>query len=164
MSGGADLTRWNRAGLAKIRYVDGNAITFLEELRSATAGRFPAWEGVQVAAEETERPDETVERLVAQYGAAAGDPGWEILRTLARATHILTEHLDTYANESYLGTASEWDSVRKLVEMLDYSPAPPASASTSLVLEVKAQQAGTVALHALLSQRAPAGADAGGDP
>ena len=30
-----DLTRWNRAGLKRFRYVDGNAITYLEALRLA---------------------------------------------------------------------------------------------------------------------------------
>ena len=28
-----DLTRWNRAGLTRLRYVDGNAAVWLEELR-----------------------------------------------------------------------------------------------------------------------------------
>src|SRR5690606_39760429 len=29
----ADLTRWNRAGLSRFRYLDGNAAVWLEELR-----------------------------------------------------------------------------------------------------------------------------------
>jgi len=40
MSTGNDLTRWNRAGLRRFRYVDGNAVTFLEFLRAELAKRF----------------------------------------------------------------------------------------------------------------------------
>jgi hypothetical protein len=141
---GPDLTRWNRAGLSRFRYVDGNAVTFLEDLRLALEDRFAEWGdlGVQVPADE--RPLVTLARILEQYEAAPGDMGWEIARTLARGSHVLSEHLDAYANESYLGTATQWDNVRKLVEMLDYSPAPPASASTSLVLTAKPEAAGTV--------------------
>src|SRR5690606_29809967 len=33
-----DLTRWNRAGLSRFAYVDGDAATWLDELRIATMG------------------------------------------------------------------------------------------------------------------------------
>ncbi|MXP65366.1 hypothetical protein E0493_18620 [Roseomonas sp. M0104] len=36
----ADLTRWNRAGLRRFRYVDGDAAVWLEELRIAMLGLF----------------------------------------------------------------------------------------------------------------------------
>ena len=35
-----DLTRWNRSGLKRFRYVDGNAITYLEALRLAMRRAF----------------------------------------------------------------------------------------------------------------------------
>jgi len=138
-----DLTRWNRAGLSRFRYMDGNVVTYLERLRCAFADpdRFPHWENVaQVSAGET-----ASERLLEQYYGDRRDWAWEIGRVLARSSHVLTEYIDAYANEGFLGTATQWDNVRRLVEMLDYHPAPPASASTVLVLEAKKGVADTVA-------------------
>jgi hypothetical protein len=145
-----DLTRWNRAGLSRFRYVDGNAATYLEILREDLAGRFPEWELVQVP-EETDA--ERADRIVEQYERAATerppelgggkDWGWEIARAFSRALHVVTEHLDSYANEGFLDTATQWESVRRLVGTLGYRPTPPASASCPLVLTAKA--AGTLA-------------------
>ncbi len=139
-----DLTRWNRAGLTRFRYIDGNAATYLEYLRGLLAERFPAWGEVQavIPADETEAA--TKQRLEDQYAQTPGDLLAALLRTFARATHILTETADAYANEAYLGTATQWDNVRKLVEMLDYHPSPPASAFTTLLLNAKEGQSGVV--------------------
>ncbi|NOJ91457.1 hypothetical protein HMI51_00645 [Corallococcus coralloides] len=145
MSKSSDITRWNRAGLRRIRYVDANAATLLEELRARLDERFNRpeasvrWPGMQAPASESE--SERQARLVAQYEApraSVPDWGWEIARALARATHVLTEHVDAYANEGYLGTATQWESLRRLVEMIDYHPSPPASAFTPLVVHAKA--------------------------
>lgn len=143
MSRRTDLTRWNRAGLTRFRYVDGNAVTYLEELRRALAERFAGrWPAVEAEAAGSETHGERLARLRHQYDRERGDWGWEIARALARACHVLTEHLDAYANEGYLATATQWDNVRRLVATLDYRPAPPASAVTRLVLEAEGQ--GTV--------------------
>ena len=40
MSERKDLTRWNRAGLTRFQYVNGNAATFLEAVRRELADRF----------------------------------------------------------------------------------------------------------------------------
>ncbi|GLI36895.1 hypothetical protein KI811_14750 [Geobacter hydrogenophilus] len=136
MSTGTDLTRWNRAGLRRFRYVDGNAVTFLELLRAELAERFPNWQEV-TNLPVTETESERQERMLEQYHASRRDWAWEIARVLARSSSVLTEHLDAYANEGFLGTATQWDTVRRLVEMIDYHPAPPASASTRLVIEAK---------------------------
>jgi len=141
MSTGTDLTRWNRAGLRRFRYVDGNAVTFLELLRAELAERFPNWQEV-TNLPVTETESERQERMLEQYHSLRRDWGWEIARVLARSSHVLTEHLDAYANEGFLGTATQWDTVRRLVEMIDYHPAPPASASTRLVIDAK--EAGTL--------------------
>lgn len=148
-----DLTRWNRSGLKRFRYVDGNAITYLETLRLAMRRAFSdaagtnQWQeldtAIPVPAEETAA--ERQARWLAQYRDERRDYGWEILRTHARAAHVLTEHLNAYANESYLSTATQWENVRRLVEMIDYHPAPPASASTPVALLAKADKSGSVA-------------------
>lgn len=138
-----DLTRWNRAGLHRFRYIDGNGATYLELLRCAFADRFPAPDWKDVSAGGT-IPETDPHRLVRQYNEQRGEWAWEIARVLARSCHVLAEYIDAYANEGYLDTASQWDNLRRLVEMLDYHPAPPASASTSLVLEAKKNAAGLV--------------------
>jgi len=148
-----DLTRWNRSGLKRFRYVDGNAITYLEALRQALRHAFSdadgnnQWQELDTAipVPSAETAAERQARWLAQYRAERRDYGWEILRTYARAMHVLTEHLNAYANEGYLATATQWENVRRLVEMIDYHPAPPASAATPVALLAKDGQAGTVA-------------------
>jgi hypothetical protein len=136
MTGRSEITRWNRAGLRQFRYVDANAATYLEELRVRLAERFPVWQAIQHTSTEVE-----------QYRAprsAVPDWGWEIARVLARACHVLGDHVDAFANESYLATATQWESLRRLVALVDYHPAPPASAFTNLVLVAKPGASGTV--------------------
>ena len=148
MSQARDLTRWNRAGLDRFRYIDGNAVTFLEILREALSDHFPQWKDIGIAPPAGDTPAESLARaeaLLAQYHDPVGDVLWETMRSLARSSHILAEHMDIYANEGYLQTASQWDNVRRLVQMLDYRPAPPASASTIVSLEIKEGASGTVA-------------------
>lgn len=143
----SDLTRWNRAGLSRFEYVNGNAATYLELLRQALDLHFPdRWDALRSGLPEDldEEPDgDRLDRMLVQYHRERGDWGWEIARALARVCHVLTGHLDVYANEGYLDTATQWDNVRRLVEMLDYSPAPPASATARLVLHTKGEE-GTV--------------------
>ena len=114
----SDLTRWNRAGLARFQYVDGNAATYLESLRAALASRFTDWEGVFVTIPSDESAGDRNDRVLAQYYSGRLDMAWEICRTFARACHVLTGHLDAFANEGYLGTATQWENVRRLVRML----------------------------------------------
>ena len=145
-----DLTRWNRSGLDHFRYIDGNAVTYLEALRLALSAEFTTADGQQqwtdletlLPVKSTEQPTERQQRWLQQYYAGRRDYGWEILRSYARACHVLTEHVDIYANESYLNTATQWDNVRRLVEMIDYHPAPPASAATPLAVLVKDGKSG----------------------
>ena len=159
MTHNQDLKRWNRSGLPRFRYIDGNAVKFLEILREAFARNLTQWKAVKLDEDDTslsgnESPlerDEILQkiedRLLNQYHYERQDWGWEISRTLARASHVLTEHIDAFANEGYLRTATQWESVRRLVEMLDYHPAPPASATTHLVLFAKDGMRDIVSKH-----------------
>ncbi len=146
-----DLTRWNRAGLTKFQYVDGNATTYLETLRLQLLkefdnGKQQQWKELQdrfvVTPNETRL--QTNKRLRAQYYDERRDYAWEILRSFSRSSHVLGEYINAYANEAYLPTAAEWDNVRKLVALLDYSPAPPASAETTIALLFKEAKNGAV--------------------
>jgi hypothetical protein len=172
-----DLTRWNRAGLRRFDYVDGDAAIWLEELRLALFGLYLRGEPVKDRLPETWRDlfmrptqdwpsparlDQTrarvdwarvaparppqpesrgqrKARLLAQYMAAPdGDHAWEIARAFARAAHVVLGHADAFANEGYLRTATQWDSLRRLAAMVNYQPGPPASASTVVALSLLA--------------------------
>jgi hypothetical protein len=152
MSARKDLTRWNRAGLSRFDYVDGNAVVYLEFLRRQLAEKFPGIEwlepGEAIPADEIPVAGETLleeqqrqhliaRRLLESYHQDRRDWGWEMSRTFARACHILTGYAEAYANEGTLGTATQWENLRRLVELLDYHPAPPASATSQLVIMAK---------------------------
>lgn len=143
----SDLTRWNRAGLSRFDYIDGNAAVFLERLRVGLVSKFPQWQPVDgVNPSEDESEEAKKARLEALYGTDPDDMLWQLTRQFARSCHVLAAHIDAYANESYLGTASQWENLRRLVSLLDYAPLPPASAQTSLALLVKPEKRGSVAV------------------
>ena len=166
-----DLTRWNRAGLDRFQYVDGDAATWLEELRLAMMGltahgaefeeRLPETWRYRFS-DEAEWPDpadrtafmeklvwkalargypdraETARkrnaRLIEQYADAPGEYGWEVMRAAARAAHVLLGHQNAYANEGYIRTATQWENLRRLAEMVNHQPAPPSSAVATVGL------------------------------
>ena len=136
-----DLTRWNRAGLKRFRYVDGNAATYLEALRRELAARptLSGWDKELLGIE-----GDALNNYLS-LNDKRGSIALEIVRSFARATHVLTEHLDAYANEGFLGTATQWENVRRLIYGLSYHPRPPSSAVTQLVLHAKPDKAGLVA-------------------
>ncbi len=78
------------------------------------------------------------------YNTPDTEWGARILRSFARSSHVLTEHINDFANEMTVPTAGQWESLRKLANMVNYLPAPPASAATYLSLTVKAGKKGTV--------------------
>lgn len=129
-----DLTRWNRGGLERFRYIDGNAVTYLETMRKNLAEAFPEWKKMSEAGEFQESDSIRLKRMIDQYKAGRQDWGWEIARTLSRSIHILTEHMNAFSNEGYLGTATQWEYMRRIVSMLDYKPTPPSSASTKIAI------------------------------
>lgn len=181
----ADLTRWNRAGLSRFEYIDGDAAVWLEELRIAMLGLYlrggdtetrhadywrdiymralEDWPNVDAAASrvqwerlapssppQQESRGRRSERLLKQYDERTGDHAWEINRAFARAAHVLTGYLNSYANEGYLRTATQWDNLRRLAAMVNYQPTPPASAVTTVALELK-EDAGAVEVEAALA-------------
>ena len=156
--GAPDLTRWNRAGVSRFRYVDGNAATHLEALRIELAGRFEQWRAVKHEGSRAETPAERTARVLEQYHAERRDWAWETTRAFARALHILTEHIDAFANEGYLRTATQWQSVRRLAAMIGYAPAPASSATTPLVLIAKSEVKSAAVKRGFAVKHVPAGA------
>lgn len=96
------------------------------------------------------------ERLLKQYAENSGDYAWEINRAFARAAHVLLGHLDAYANEGYLRTATQWDNLRRLAAMVNYQPTPPASATTTVALELKADSGAVEIPRGLAMKHTPA--------
>ncbi|MCP4494539.1 MAG: hypothetical protein GY820_45655 [Gammaproteobacteria bacterium] len=176
MSERSDLTRWNRSGLNRFRYIDGNAVEYLEILRQQLHDKFADAEGLcdwlmptqKTPVNEIEIDDETLiqreerlgrvqTRILESYHQERRDWAWEISRSFARSCHILTEYADAYANEGFLGTTTQWEHVRRLVEMLDYHPAPPASAYTPLVFMAKENKSGLVSRGFQVKNSPPSG-------
>lgn len=145
-----DLTRWNRAGLTRFEYLDGNAAVFLERLRIGLQKNFPAWTQATASfpqdalGHSLESEEARKQRLEKLYASDPDDMLWQLTRQFARSCHVLGAHFDAYANEACLGTASQWENLRRLVELLDYAPLPPASAATPLVLTLKPGKSGLV--------------------
>jgi hypothetical protein len=139
------LERWNRAGLRQFRYVNGNAATYLEDIRAALASKLE--ERMGAAAPEPwrggpthEGPMARMRRLEASYQAPSQDPLWEVARAFSRSCHVLTEHIQAFTNEGFVETASQWDYLRRLLGLLDHFPAPPSSAVTRIALLAKPQR------------------------
>lgn len=157
----ADLTRYNRPGQTRLRYVDGNVSTYLELLRLALDRRFEAKTDAYSVEGMLEEGDLARRaRLLAQYQKPrpqTPDWGWEIARSFARACHVLGEHIDAYANEGFLRTALLPESVRRLVALIGYQPAPPASALTTIALRAKAGMSGRIRSGLRLTGAPPSG-------
>ena len=152
-----DLTRWNRAGLSRFEYIDGNAAVYLERLRSDLAREFPDWTPTKAVVPVDETEEARKQRLEQLYAADPDDMLWQLTRQLARSCHVLGVHLDAYANESYLETASQWDNLRKLVALLDYAPRPPASASAPVALILKSGKSGVITAGLQIKHSPPTG-------
>ena len=173
-----DLTRWNRSGLSRFRYVDGAAAEWLEELRlyhlllyvratpadsalrdpdvwreAYRKGSFedvppssvlskakvlnPAWG--RTALDGLYPADATYRQMLrAQYDTRALDQTRQISRAFARAFHVLTESLDAFANEGLVGTATQPEHLRRLLDMIGYMPRATTSAVTPVALILKA--------------------------
>ena len=178
MTARRDLTRWNRAGLSRVAYVDGNAPIFLEHLRAAMIAKFlrgvdPAEDGrdpdfwfdllrdadhpmpgpaimqgyrgaldwaalAEGLPQVPESQAARARRISANYDGRSEDYAVEIMRAFARVSHVFAGYVDAYVNEGFLSTATQWSSLQKLGEMVNYAPAPPASAGDSVALIVAA--------------------------
>ncbi|MDL1984502.1 MAG: baseplate J/gp47 family protein [Deltaproteobacteria bacterium] len=150
---GNDLTRWNRSGLSRLQYVNGNAATYLDKIRTALNEKFPdVWRDKPEPSDngaDLEENEEWIQHaknkhLIKQYLAERSDIGWEIVRAFVRSCHVLTSHMDAHANETFLRTATQWNYIRKMVAMLDYHPPGATSAKTLLAIKVRKKRKGII--------------------
>lgn len=132
------ITRWNRAGLSRFSYINGNAPSFFADMMAAYRTRLLGRETAGLS--EYQAPEE-ISRL---YDSPSTEWGAQMLRSFARSSHVLTEHINDFANEMTVSTAAQWESLRKLANMVNYLPGPPASAATYLGLTARAGKKGTV--------------------
>jgi Baseplate J-like protein len=72
------------------------------------------------------------EQAISTWQPAPGDLGLQVLEWWAYLADVLTFYNQRYANESYLGTATEQASVANLVALLGYQPGPGIAATGTL--------------------------------
>lgn len=126
------LMRWNRSGLSRFRYIDGNAVTFLEALNAEYRERLLG-----------EKLDE--ERVgEIRCSQRSDDWGQELLRAFSRSAYVVTEHINEFANEMTVPTAARWESLRKLADSVNFIPASPVSATAYVALMLKDGAAGVI--------------------
>lgn len=130
------ITRWNRAGLSRFSYIHGNAAGFFADMMEQYRQRLLGLE--------SSTGQQDLEQMAQLYAEHSTEWGAQLLRSFARSSHVLTEHINDFANEMTVPTAARWDNLRKLAGMVNFLPAPPASASTFVELRIKAGKQGTV--------------------
>jgi hypothetical protein len=120
---GAARTTFNRPGLKAIAYRTGDYVVFRQAMIQAIprVGRDLALE--------LGRPASPLARWTARR---SDDYGVAVLELWAVVGDILTFYQERIANEAYLRTAVQDESVRLLAAMLDYRPAPGIAAGTLL--------------------------------
>jgi predicted phage baseplate assembly protein len=72
------------------------------------------------------------EQAISTWRPAPGDLGLQVLEWWAYLGDVLTFYNERYANESYLGTATQRASVANLVALLGYQPGPGIAAAGTL--------------------------------
>lgn len=75
--------------------------------------------------------------VAARYAHVSADQSAQIARAFARAVHVLTRSIDAYAQEGLLGTVTQPDHLRLLIEMTGLTPTPAASATMPVALILK---------------------------
>ncbi len=119
----APLAISNPPGLSAIRY------------RIGTFGSFR-----RAMLDEVARPDLLGDRpnpFATWHEGAAGDYQTAFVDLWAYLADILTFYQERIANEVYLPTASQRDSLRRLVELIGYRPGPGAAASAQLAFTIE---------------------------
>ena len=75
--------------------------------------------------------------VAARYAHISPDQATQIARAFARAIHVLGRSIDAYAQEGLLGTVTQPEHLRLLVEMTGLTPTPAASATMPVALLLK---------------------------
>jgi uncharacterized phage protein gp47/JayE len=92
------------------------------------------------------------EQAINTWRPAPGDLGLQVLEWWAYLADVLTFYNERYANESYLGTATQPGSIADMVALLGYRPAPGIAATGTLAAVGPAgQSGGALAIPARMS-------------
>ncbi len=89
-----------------------------------------------------------------------GDYQTMFVESWAYLADVLTFYQERIANEAYLGTATQRDSLLRLVNLIDYQPSPGSAASGLVAFTAAKNQALTVPAAFRVGSRASAGAPA----
>lgn len=90
------------------------------------------------------------------------DFGVALIEIFAYVGDILNYYIDRVANESFLLTATQLESVLNIASMLDYSPPGPQSATGSVTFSLNPVYSGSVSIPAGTVVLAPSVSNAGG--
>ena len=80
------------------------------------------------------------ERAIRDWRPAPGDLGLQVLEWWAYLADVLTFYNERYANESYLGTATQQGSIANLVALIGYQPSPGIAATGTVAAVSSASQ------------------------
>ena len=80
------------------------------------------------------------EQAISDWRPAPGDLGLQVLEWWAYLADVLTFYNERYANESYLGTATQPGSIANLVALIGYQPSPGTAATGTLAAVSSAGQ------------------------
>jgi hypothetical protein len=127
----------NRPALSAIAYRIGTFASFRRAMLAAIPLR-PEFSEIEVLLE----PDRSVERLRASEltklrTRSSDDYAITVLELWAAVADVLTFYQERFANEAYLRTAVQRDSVMRLARLLDYQLRPGAAATTLLAFTLQ---------------------------
>ena len=121
------LATQNRGGLRSLRNRIGDHASFLETMLARISTSSVSLHG----SEEDVRP--LLERLLSRE---SDDPAVAMFDAWATIADSLTFYQERLANESYLGTAKQRESVEYLAKLLGYEPRQGLSSSVYLAFEI----------------------------
>lgn len=127
-SGSSSFTAQNPPGLGRIAYRDQDADTLTASMLQRLRELFPAYNSVLLDPGARQHPD---------FGVT-------LVELFAHAAEILSFYQDCRANEAFLRTARLEASLREHARLIDYQPAPGASAHCLQAFFVKSGASGTI--------------------
>lgn len=124
----------NRPGLSKINWRIGSYATFREAMLEA----------IGLGPRNPDNPDDsrwisdTRAQLAGLTSRDDSDYGIMLVDLFAAVSDVLAFYSERYANELFLRTAAQRDSLQRLVRLIGYEPSPGVAATTALAFQLDA--------------------------